>query len=301
MKNYRVKKEEFEKNIQKEIKAPKKERVKKPYKEQAKNLEEIRLNKFISHNSKYSRREADTLIAEGKVKVNDKVVVDLGLKVTIEDRVEINDKLLRYEENRQYTVIVYNKQKGEIVSKSDPQGRRTIYDTLGAKFKHFIPIGRLDYASEGVLLLSDSVEIANALMHSNLERTYKLKIKGYITQKMIDAMTNGIVIDDASKGAHEKSKITSMTFAPFIAYQIQKNDHNYSRLKVIITEGKNRELRRFFAAFDSEVVDLKRLEFGGISLNNLPSGKSRYLSKEEYKNLREFLKDDGKIDNSFKA
>lgn len=300
MKNYKERKAEFEKNLQKQTKVEKKKPVKKaPQKkrfEETKKVdsEEIRLNKFISHNSKYSRREADTLITEGKVSINGNIVTDLSQKVTTEDRVEVNGKLVKFEENKMYTVIVYNKPKGELVTKSDPQGRKTIYDSLGAKFKHFLPIGRLDFASEGVLLLSDNVDVVNALMHSNLERVYKLKIKGYVTPSMIKAMEEGTTIDDATKGAHKNSDITSMTFAPFNAYQIQKNDKSFSKLKVVISEGKNRELRRFFGAFNADVVDLKRVEFGGISLNNLPTGKTRYLKKDEYKNLRVFLKDNAK-------
>jgi 23S rRNA pseudouridine2605 synthase len=88
----------------------------------------------------------------------------------------------------------------------------------------------------------------------------------------------------------KKSKITNMTFAPFFGYQIKKIGKSFSTLKVAITEGQNREIRRFFAAFDAEVLDLKRIGYGGISLNNLPVGKTRYLSNKEYKDLRSFLK-----------
>ncbi|MDX9744066.1 MAG: pseudouridine synthase [Arcobacteraceae bacterium] len=186
-----------------------------------KKEELIRLNKFISHNSRFSRREADKLIEEGKVEINNKVVKDLSTKVAEDAVVKVNGRTVKVDKSRPSTVIVYNKQKGEIVSKKDPQGRTTIYDTLPSKYAHFLPIGRLDYASEGVLLLTDDVEIANALMHSNLERIYKLKIAGSITPQMEAAMQNGTTIDDATKGAHKYSTITSMEFAPFIGYQIQ--------------------------------------------------------------------------------
>lgn len=255
------------------------------------DLELIRLNKFLSHNSDYSRREADKLIQDGKVRVNNKVVTDLSTKVKSSDKVEIGKKIIKEDINRIYTVIVYNKPKGEIVSKRDPQGRKTIYDGLESKYRHFISVGRLDYASEGLLLLSDSVEVVNKLMHSDLERVYKIKVNGAITQKVEEAMQNGLTLTDATKGAFSKTKIKSMTFAPFLAYDIQTNGSKYSKLKVVINEGKNRELRRFFAHFNLDILDLKRLEYGGISLNNLPTGKSRYLSKEEYKNLRIFLKE----------
>lgn len=255
-------------------------------------LELTRLNKFISHNSGYSRREADKLIEEGKVKVNKKVVTDLATKVSSKDEVYIGKKHIKEEKNKIVTVIVYNKPKGEIVSKNDPQGRKTIFDSLGSKYKHFLPIGRLDYASEGVLLLTDSVDVLNAIVHSDLERVYKIKVNGFITKKVEEAMQKGLDLEDATSGAHKNSKIKSMHFSPFLAYDIQRNEQTFSRVKVVINEGKNRELRRFFGHFNLDVMDLKRLEFGGISLNNLPTGKSRYLTREEYKNLRIFLNEE---------
>lgn len=254
----------------------------------------IRLNKFISHNSRFSRREADALISDGMVEIEGKVITDLATKVSEDTIIKVNGRTVRVDHERQPTVIVYNKQKGEIVSKKDPQGRRTIYDTLPKKYAHYIPIGRLDFTSEGVLLLTDDVKIANALMHSNLERIYKIKVAGEITPAMEQAMLEGMSVEDARAGGHEKSDIVSMDFAPFNGYQIQKISQNFSTLKVSISEGKNRELRRFFAHFDTPVTDLKRVDYGGITLNNLPSGKNRFLDKKEYRELRAFIKDQDK-------
>jgi 23S rRNA pseudouridine2605 synthase len=298
MKNYKERKADFERQEAQYKNSVVKTKPKKEYEPRKERPAEpevgMRLNKFISHNTNHSRREADKLLEEGKVTINGKVAKDFAAQVTSEDKIAIDGKPIKLQDNKMYTVIVYNKPKGELVTKNDPQGRKTIYHSLGAKFKHFLPIGRLDYASEGVLLLSDNVDVVNALMHSNLERVYKIKITGYVTTAMIKAMEQGIVMDDASKGAHKNSDITSMTFAPFLAYQIQKNDKSFSKLKVVISEGKNRELRRFFGYFDSDIKDLKRVDFGGVSLNNLPTGKTRYLTKEEYKNLRVFLKENEK-------
>ena len=247
----------------------------------------MRLNKYISHNTIYSRREADKLIKEGFVKVNNKIVKEPFYDVKKGDKVFLKGRPVK--EKKLFTVIVYNKPKGELVAKKDDRGRRTIYDSLPSKFKHFIPVGRLDFATEGLLLLTDSPKVAQALMESNLERIYKVKIKGSITPQMEKAMQEGLELEDATKGAHEKTKIKSMKFAPFYAYQIIKNDPKYSKLKIALTEGKNREIRRFFAHFNAEVIDLKRLEFGGVALNALPVGKIRYLTKKEYEDLREFL------------
>ncbi len=249
----------------------------------------MRLNKYISHNTTYSRREADRLIQEGQVKVNRQVVTEPFYDVKEGDKVFVKGKLIKPKE--EYTVIVYNKPKGELVTKKDDRGRRTIYDSLPGKFKHFIPVGRLDFASEGLLMLTDSPKVAQTLMEGNLPRVYNVKIKGEVTPQMEQAMREGLELADATAGGHEKSKIESMTFAPFFAYRIDKNSPTYSRLKVALTEGKNREIRRFFAHFGKDVVDLKRVEYGWVKLNALPTGKTRYLSKDEYKKLKAYLKE----------
>lgn len=248
----------------------------------------MRLNKYISHNTKYSRREADELIRQEKVKINGKKVIKLATLVEKDDKVFINNKLIH--KKTEFTVIVYNKQKGEIVSKKDDRGRKTIYDTLPKKFAHFLSVGRLDFASEGLLLLTDAPAIASALMHGDFERMYYLKVKGEITPNVITAMREGYSAPDATKGAHEKTEIISMTFAPFLAYKVMESSGGYTKLKVVINEGKNRELRRFFGCFDCEVVSLKRVSFGRVNLDTLGRGKHRYLEASEYEDLREFLK-----------
>jgi len=254
----------------------------------------MRLNKYIAHHSSYSRREADKAIQDGYVRVDGEIQDNPATQVD-EANVIVYVSGKQITPRDKYTVIVYNKPKGELVTKKDPKGRRTIYDGLESKYKHFIPIGRLDYATEGVLLLTDASKVATALMNSGLERIYKIKIKGEITSEMEDAMLNGLELTDATAGGHSHSKITSMTFAPFLGYQIQKNAYNYSTLKIAISEGQNREIRRFFAHFGTEVSDLKRLSFAEIELNNLPTGKSRFLTRSEYSALFTFLKAEEKL------
>ena len=248
----------------------------------------MRLNKFIAHYSTYSRREADKAIQDGYVYVDGELQDNPATQVD-ERHVKVVVSGKKVMPSDQFTVIVYNKPKGELVTKNDPRGRRIIYDSLDNKYKHFIPVGRLDYATEGLLLLTDASRVANLLMTSSLERVYKVKIKGAVTDAMEMAMKQGLDLEDASAGGHELSDVTSMHFSPFFAYQIIKNKGDYSVLKIAIGEGHNREVRRFFAHFDAEVVDLKRLSFGGIELNNLPTGKTRFLDRSEYVHLREFL------------
>jgi len=250
-------------------------------------MEIMRLNKMISHNTHYSRREADELIKQKLVKVDGKVVEDLATQVSFKNKIEINGKVLF--EKHGYSVIVYHKQKGELVSKKDDRERKTIYDTLPSKFGHYLSVGRLDFASEGLLLLSDSPEVVSALMHSDLERVYYVKINGMVTQAMEKAMQEGLTLDDARKGGHAKSEIHSMEFAPFLSYRIIKNSPTFSTIKVMINEGKNRELRRFFGYFDVDVVDLKRVSYGKIDLGMLKPGKSRFFSASEYIALKDFL------------
>lgn len=251
--------------------------------------ETTRLNKAISERTKLSRRDADKAIQEGKVKVGRAVETNPARQVAADEKLFFNNRPLK-EPTSEFTVIEYCKPKGELVTKKDPKGRKTIYDSLPKKYNHFIPIGRLDFASEGLLLLTDSAKVAEALMNSNLERVYNIKIDGPITEEITEAMANGMTIDDASKGAHEYSKITSMQFAPFNDFKVLKNSPKYSRLKVSISEGKNRELRRFFGFFDRKVLDLKRVAYGWMELNALPEGKVRFLEKNEYNILHKFLK-----------
>jgi 23S rRNA pseudouridine2605 synthase len=248
----------------------------------------MRLNKYISHNTKYSRREADKLIEEGAVTLNKKILKDFGYRIEYDDIIYINAKAIKIK--TELTIIAYNKPKGVLVTKKDDRGRTTIYHKLSGKYKHFTPVGRLDYASEGLLLLTDDVEVATALMESGLDRTYNLKIDKPLSTEMMDAMKEGLVLDDARAGAHEKSKIYAMEFAPFSHFEVRSEGKYFTKLRVTIKEGKNRELRRFFAHFDATVLDLKRISFGGIELNNLPENKTRYFSRREYDDVHKFMK-----------
>ena len=254
-----------------------------------KERESIRINAYITQNCPYSRRQADELISQNRVKINHKIAT-FGELVSQGEKVFIDGKLIKEKNQAHFSAIVYHKPKGELVSRVDSRSRRGIYDSLGEKFRHFAPVGRLDFASEGLLILSDSKRVVDMLSKSALEREYILKIDSAISPKMLEAMQNGLKLKNAKKGAHKLNNIVSMDFAPFIDAQIIKNTRNFSRLKVVINEGQNRELRRFFAHFDAKVLDLRRVRFGFVSLNALPVGKSRFFSKQEYKDLKEFLK-----------
>jgi 23S rRNA pseudouridine2605 synthase len=254
----------------------------------------MRLNKYISHNSKYSRRDADRLIEAGEVSVNRKKIVEFAYNVQDKDQVVV--KGIPIKKRKELTMIVYNKPKGVLVTKKDDRGRATIYHKLAGKFRHFIPIGRLDYASEGILLMTDSPKVADIMMRSKLDRIYNIKIDKPLSIKMEKAMQEGLILDNARAGGHKQSKLLSMEFEPFIHYEIRGINGNFTKLRVTIAEGKNRELRRFFAHFGARVLDLKRVSFGGIELNNLPTNKTRYFTRKEYNNLHKYLKSINKME-----
>ncbi len=248
----------------------------------------MRLNKYISHNSKYSRREADALIEAGDVTINKVKMDNFGYEVKEGDQVSVRG--LHVKERTELTMVVFNKPKGTLVTRKDDRGRTTIFHKLPGKFRHFIPIGRLDFASEGLLLLTDSPRVAEVMMQSGLDRTYNIKIDKPFSNEMEEAMREGLILDDARAGGHEKSKIYGMEFEPFIHYEVRNAGANFTKLRVTIAEGKNRELRRFFGHFEANVVNLKRVEFGGIQLNNLPTGKTRFFTRREYDDLHKYLK-----------
>lgn len=248
----------------------------------------MRINKFISHNTKYSRRDADKLISDGEVKIGRQVITDLSYIVQEDDHISVKGRPVV--PTTEITVLVYNKPKGVLVTKKDDRGRATIYHKLSGKYRHFIPVGRLDYASEGLLLLTDTPRVAEALMNSDLPRTYNLKLDIPVNEAMVEAMKDGLVLEDATAGGHANSDIRSMTFAPFDNFEMRDSGAKNNKLRVTISEGKNRELRRFFAHFGAKVVDLKRISYGDISLNNLPTNKTRYFTRREYDDLHKFLK-----------
>ncbi|WP_199764741.1 pseudouridine synthase [Helicobacter bizzozeronii] len=245
----------------------------------------MRLNQFIAHNLPCSRRQADRLIAGGQVKINH-TLATFTTPFKPKDKIFINAQLLR-PKSQHFSVVVYHKPKGELVSLRDDRGRRTIFESLETRYRHFTPVGRLDFASSGLLLLSDSKLVVDALMHSQLEREYLVKIEGSVGARMLEAMQNGIEIKGLG-GAHPKSKLESMHLAPMSCHII-KNHRHYSKLKLTLCEGQNREIRRFFAYFKTPVLDLKRVRFGFAHLNALPVGKTRYLNPKEYRHLHQFL------------
>ena len=226
-----------------------------------------RLQKVIAQSGYTSRRKAEELILEGKVFVNGKVVCELGSKVSDKDIIEIDGEVLEKEE-KEYFLL--NKPRGVVTTTSDDKKRKTVVDLIKTD-KRIYPVGRLDYDTTGLLLLTNDGEFANIMMHPNdkILKVYVAKIKGIITAEDIRKLKKGVMIDDV-KVIPKQIKIK----------KIDKKT-NTSIVNITITEGKNHEVKRIFAAVNYEVLKLKREKVAFFDLNGLASGEYRKLTLKE--------------------
>lgn len=232
----------------------------------------MRLNKFIAECGVCSRRKADELIAAGRVSVNKKVVTEMGFDVDPDrDGVFLDGKKILPVNHYEY--IMFNKPKGCVTTASDEKGRKTVYDFVGTD-RRLVPVGRLDYDSEGLLLFTDDGELVHRLTHpsSEIPKTYIVKIEGSISESDMAILRKGAVVDGVKYG---KSKV-----------RLLGEEEGASRLEVVITEGKNREIRKMFAAVEKNVIFLKRVAIGALRLGGLSRGGKRELSDAEVAYLK---------------
>lgn len=229
----------------------------------------MRINRFLAAAGVASRRECDKLIAEGKVKVNGKVAA-LGLEVKDSDEVFVDGRKVVIQKNEYY---ILNKPKGYICSVSDDKGRKTVMDLMPANVGRIYPVGRLDYDSEGLLILTTDGDLAQKLTHPSNEipKTYLVKIEGTLTEAALNPIRSGIEIDGYMT---KKCKA-----------HIVETNKAYTKVHITITEGKNREVRKMFAAIGKEVQLLKRIKVGDLTLRGLDRGAYRKLSKQEVEYL----------------
>lgn len=231
----------------------------------------MRLNKFLAAAGVASRRECDKLIASGHVTVNGNNA-SLGLEVSGEDEVFVKGNRVVIKKNEYY---ILNKPKGYICSVSDDKGRKTVMDLMPQNVGRIYPVGRLDYDSEGLLIMTTDGDLAQKLMHPSNEvpKTYLVKIEGTITESDLNPLRSGIEIDGY---VTKKSKA-----------HIVETNKEYTKIHITVTEGKNREIRKMFAAIGKEVVLLKRIKIGELSLRGLDRGAYRKLTAREidYLNL----------------
>ena len=232
-----------------------------------------RLQKVIAHAGVASRRKAEEMILEGKVKVNGKVVRELGVKVSNSDTVEVGGIPL---EKEQPVYFLFYKPRGIISSVTDDQGRKTVTDYFPEIKERIYPVGRLDYDTSGILLLTNDGEFANLLMHprNEIEKEYIAKVKGIPLRENLKALEKGIVLEDG-KTAPARTKVISVD-----------KKKGMSIVQLTIHEGKNRQVRRMFEAIGNPVVKLRRERYGFLDLRGLQAGDARELTAHEVKQLR---------------
>lgn len=221
-----------------------------------------RINKYIASCGVCSRRKADELVLSGKVVVNEKVVQELGYKVNDTDVVKVNGKIIHKEANNIY--IILNKPKGYITTSKEQFGRKSVMDLIKEKERVY-PIGRLDMYTEGLLLLTNDGEFSNKLMHptNKIEKTYIVTTTSNITEKQIEMLKNGV---DIGGYITKEAKVRALSS---------------TQIEIIISEGKNRQVRKMCSSVGIKVTNLKRIKVGNIELGDLPVGKYRYLTEKE--------------------
>ena len=226
-----------------------------------------RLQKVIAASGVASRRKAEELIVEGKVKVNGQTITELGTKVSDKDRIEVNGEILTKELKEYYLL---NKPRGVVTTTADDKGRKTVVDLIPTNARIY-PVGRLDYDTTGVLLLTNDGDFANILMHpaSEVEKVYVAKLKGIIKGEQINQLKEGIMLDD--------------TLVKPSRVKLKKADPkaNTSMVQITIHEGKNHQVKRMFDAVGFEVLKLKRDKEAFFDLKNLQSGEFRKLTPKE--------------------
>jgi 23S rRNA pseudouridine2605 synthase len=235
-----------------------------------------RLQKVIARAGVTSRRKAERLITDGRVRVNGKTVRELGTKVSARDRVTVNGAPIAKERP---VYFLFYKPTGVISSVKDDRGRTTVVDFFRGVPERLFPVGRLDYDTSGAILLTNDGELANRLMHPRFEidKTYIASVNPIPTGEQLQELAGGIRLEDG---------ITAPAGVRLIADDKKKNT---ALVRLIIHEGRNRQIRRMFAALHLHVRRLKRERYGFLSLNGLHPGDSRPLKPQEIKTLRRLV------------
>lgn len=232
-----------------------------------------RLQKYIARCGITSRRKAEKMIINGLVKVNGKIVTELGFKVAPgKDLVEIKNQKISTPDA--YVYYLLNKPRQVVTTLSDPRGRRKIIDLLPEVKERIYPVGRLDYNSEGLLLLTNDGQLTNRLTHPRygITKTYLVLVEGQVNKNTIRKLAKGILLED---GPTYPAKVKLLEVRP-----------QTTLLKITISEGRNRQIRRMCKHVDHPVISLKRICFGPLELGDLKSGAYRKLNNEEIKVLK---------------
>ena len=227
-----------------------------------------RIAKVIARGSKFSRRDAEKLIADGRVKIDNQIILQPNVNVTSSNNIKLDNKSINFKPELE--LYKYYKPRGVLVTHHDPENRKTIFDDLPKKFEKMISIGRLDYDSEGLLLLTNNGDIKRTmeLPNNNWKRTYRVRVHGRVEDDIILKFKKGLKID-------------KMRYKPILA-NIDNTSNSYTWLTMTLTEGKNREIRNIFEAFGMIVTRLIRVSYGPYKLNKLNKSefeKLKYIEK----------------------
>lgn len=230
-----------------------------------------RLNKYLADCGVGSRRECDALIADGQVKVNGKVVT-VGYMVKDGDKISVRDK--RVGDKQKLYYIMLNKPKGCVTTVKDELGRKTVVDFVKDIKARLYPVGRLDYDTEGLLLLTNDGDLSNRLTHprNEINKTYVCRVSGILKENERATMEKGVLIDGV-KTAPAKVKIV-------------EQDQHHTRCEVTIHEGRNHQVKKMFEAVGKEVEFLKRVAIGDLRLGGLKRGEYRFLNEVEIDYLK---------------
>ena len=232
----------------------------------------MRLNKYIAQSGIASRRKADELTINGNVKVNGRVMKELGYDVLPDDTVEVNGRVISADEKKVY--IALNKPKGFVTTMSDDKDRLTVADLVSDIPERIFPVGRLDYNTTGLLIMTNDGDLANKLSHPrhHVEKTYRAKVSGVLSGKRMSALRKGV---DIGGFVTSPAKVT-----------IVKQTEKSAIATITIHEGKNRQVRKMFKAIGCPVQELTRIAIGDIQLARLKEGTYRKLTRQEIDYLK---------------
>ena len=231
----------------------------------------MRINKFLSSLGIASRRAIDKYIEEGRIKVNG-VIASTGIDVTEEDEIYIDNKKIETNRIEEKVYFMLNKPLEVLSASSDDRGRKTVVDLIKTD-KRIFPIGRLDYMTSGLILLTNDGELFNRLVHpkSEIYKKYYIKVFGEVKKEEIEELKKGVLLED---GKTLPAKVSGI-----------KYDKNKTSMYISIREGRNRQIRRMIEKFEYKVLMLRREKIGELSLGDLPEGKYRELTKQEVEYL----------------
>ena len=235
-------------------------------------MEEKRLQKYLAEAGVASRRKCEEYILQGKVEVNGKIITELGTKVTSNDVVKYNGRIIKPEEEKVY--ILLNKPIGYVTTSHEQFGRDKVLDLIKIN-KRIVPVGRLDMYTSGALILTNDGELVNKLTHpkNEIEKTYNVTLKGKVLEQDIEQLKNGVKIDNDYITKPAKVKILKID-----------EEKDISRIQIIIHEGKNRQVRKMCEAINKKVLALHRSKIGNIDVKDLKLGQWKFLSLKEIEN-----------------